>query len=177
MCHARVNNCYALTVIYSWETSTKYTKINCNSVFHVWWKTKIEWYTPGKGCINIAIDVTYCLNKQEFWDLVKLRYGWLLSRLPTQCICGAQDDAQHALSCKGSFVTLRHNHIRNITAELLSQVTKDVKIDPVPQSLSLTGEISTSDICTLFFFVRLKCSVIYVCVCLRPSTVKVRTTS
>ena len=72
---------------------------------------------------------------------MKLRYGWLLSRLPTQCICGAQDDVQHALSCKGSFVTLRHNHIRNITAELLSQVTKDVKIDPVPQSLSLTGEI------------------------------------
>ena len=33
---------------------------------------------------------------------------------------------------------MRHNHIRNLTAELLSQVTKDVKIEPVLQSL--TGE-------------------------------------
>ena len=78
----------------------------------------------------------YCLNKQEFWDLVKLRYGWPLSRLPTQCICGAQYDV-HALSCKeGGFITPRHNHIRNLTAELLSQVTKDVKIEPVLQSLA-----------------------------------------
>ena len=95
-------------------------------------------------------DEGYCLNKQEFWDLVKLRYGWPLSRLRTQCICGAQYDVQHALSCKkGGFITLRHNHIRNLTAELFSQVTKDVKIEPVLQSL--TGETfdqrtaSTSD--------------------------------
>ena len=84
-------------------------------------------------------DEGYCLNKQEFWDLVKLRYGWPLSRLPTQCICGAQYDVQHTLSCKkGGFETLRHNHIRNLIAELLNQVTKDVKIEPVLQSL--TGE-------------------------------------
>ena len=82
-------------------------------------------------------DEGYCLNKQEFWDLVKLRYGWPLSRLPTQCICGTQYDVQHALSCKkGGFITLRHNHIRNLTAELLSQVTNDMKIEPVLQSLT-----------------------------------------
>ena len=60
-------------------------------------------------------------------------------RLPTQCICVAQNNVQHALSCKkGGFITLRHNHMRNETTELLSQVTKDVKIEPVLQSL--TGE-------------------------------------
>ena len=32
----------------------------------------------------------------------------------------------------------KHNHIRNVTTELLIQVTKDVKIEPVLQSL--TGE-------------------------------------
>ena len=37
-------------------------------------------------------DKRYCLNKQEFWDLVKLRCGWSLSRLPTQCICEDQND-------------------------------------------------------------------------------------
>ena len=48
-------------------------------------------------------------------------------------------DVQHALSCKkGCFITLRHSHIRNLTVELLNQVTKDVKIEPVLQSL--TGE-------------------------------------
>ena len=45
------------------------------------------------------------LNRQEFWDLVKLRYDWSLSRLPTQCIFGAQNDVKHALSCKkGGFI-------------------------------------------------------------------------
>ena len=92
----------------------------------------------------------YCLNKQEFWDLVKLRYVWPLSWLLMQCICGAQYNMQHALSYKKSgFITLIHNHIRNLTAELLSQVNKDVKTEPVLQSL--TGETfeqrtaSTSD--------------------------------
>ena len=70
---------------------------------------------------------------------MKLRYGWPSSRLPTQCICGAQYNAQHALSRKkGGSITLRHNHVRKVTAELLSQVTKDVNIGPVLQSL--TGE-------------------------------------
>ena len=27
-------------------------------------------------------DKGFCLNKKEFWDLVKLRYSWSLSRLP-----------------------------------------------------------------------------------------------
>ena len=46
---------------------------------------------------------------------------------------------QHALSWKkGGFITLRYNHIRNETAELPSQATKDIKIEPVLKSL--TGE-------------------------------------
>ena len=74
-------------------------------------------------------DKGYCLNKQEFWDLVKLRYGWPLSRLLTHCICGARYDVQHALPCKkGGFITPRLNHIRNVTAELLSQVTRMSKL-------------------------------------------------
>ena len=39
---------------------------------------------------------------------------------------------------KSCFITLTHNHIRNETAELLSQVTKEVKIEQVLQSV--TGE-------------------------------------
>ena len=56
----------------------------------------------------------YDLTKQLFWELIRIRYGWTLTRLPSNCECGNKFDVQHALSCqKGGFVSLRHNHIRN----------------------------------------------------------------
>ena len=81
-----------------------------------------------------------CLSKQEFWDIVKIRYGWsLLSRLPNTCNCGTKYDLQHSLSCKKSgFVSLRHNHLRNLTATLTDQICHDVRIEPHLQTL--TGE-------------------------------------
>ena len=60
-------------------------------------------------------DEGYVLNKQCFWDLVCIRYGWGLKRLPENCACGATFTIQHALQCaKGGFVSLRHNQIRNL---------------------------------------------------------------
>ena len=48
-------------------------------------------------------------------------------------------DLIHALSCKkGRFVSFRHNYIRNITASLLTEVCKDVRVEPLLQQL--TGE-------------------------------------
>ena len=45
----------------------------------------------------------------------------------------------HALSCKkGGFVSLKHNRIRNITASLLTEVCKDVRVELLLQHL--TGE-------------------------------------
>ena len=44
---------------------------------------------------------------------------------------------EHALQCcKGGFVTLHHNHIRNTTANLLTEVCKDVCVEPQLQPLS-----------------------------------------
>ena len=61
-----------------------------------------------------------------------MRYGWVLDRLPAICVCGSRFDVPHALSCKrGGFVTLRHNELRNITADLLREVCVDVKIEPM----------------------------------------------
>ena len=81
----------------------------------------------------------YCLNKQQFWDLIRLRYGWELTRTPENCECGAQFNLQHALSCmKGGFISIRHNRIRDITANLLKEVCKDVRLEPRLQPL--TGE-------------------------------------
>jgi len=81
----------------------------------------------------------YCLNKQLFWDLIRLRYGWQLTRTPENCECGARFNLQHALSCKkGGFISIRHNNIRDITANLLKEVCKDVRLEP--QLQPLTGE-------------------------------------
>ena len=81
----------------------------------------------------------YNLTKQFFWDLVQMRYNWALPRLPSVCECDIKSDLTHALSCKeGGFVSLWHNHIRNIIALLLTEVFKDVRVEPLLQQL--TGE-------------------------------------
>ena len=81
----------------------------------------------------------YHLTKREFWDAVKLRYGWPLPRLPSKCACGENFNVTHAMSCKkGGFVAQRHNELRDMTADLLSEVCKDVAIEPMLNEL--TGE-------------------------------------
>ena len=48
-------------------------------------------------------------------------------------------DIQHAMSCKkGGFITIRHNDLRDLTANLLTEVCKDGDIEP--QLLLVTGE-------------------------------------
>ena len=70
---------------------------------------------------------------------MKIRYRWPLSRLPNMCNCGAKYYLQHSLSCKkGGFITLRHNHLHNITANLIDQVCHDSRVEPLLQTL--TGE-------------------------------------
>ena len=72
------------------------------------------------------------LSKQTFHDAIRKRYGWALDRLPITCVCGSRFDVSHALPCKrGGFVTLRHNEVRDITANLLNEVCTDVKIEPI----------------------------------------------
>ena len=85
-------------------------------------------------------DDGYDLTKQLFWDLIRIRYGWILTRLPTNYECGTKFNIQHALSCKkGGFISLRHNHLRNITTTLLKEVCKDIRVEH--QLQQLTGEI------------------------------------
>ena len=84
-------------------------------------------------------ESNYQLNKQQFWDALRIRYNWNIPNLPSECVCGKKFDLNHALSCKkGGFVSLRHNEVRNITAQMLSEVCKDVKIEP--GLIKLTGE-------------------------------------
>ena len=79
----------------------------------------------------------FALHKGAFRDALCLRYGWCPSRLPTHCICGGQFTVEHALSCsRGGFPSIRHNEIRDITAELLSEVCHSVGTEPELQHVT-----------------------------------------
>ena len=83
------------------------------------------------------VENNFWLSKREFWDAVRLRYKWELKKTPSHCACGHSFDVTHALSCPlGGLVILRHNEIRDITAELLTEVCKDVRKEPPLEQLS-----------------------------------------
>lgn len=57
------------------------------------------------------------MNKNEFYDEIRMRYGWPIERLPSKCDCGEPftlNMPHHVI--KVTFVTLRHNHLKNMIA-------------------------------------------------------------
>ena len=63
----------------------------------------------------------------------------MYTSLLTLCVCGDLFNLQHSLSCpKGGLVITRHNKLRNLTAEILGEVCKNVVIEPL--LTPLTGE-------------------------------------
>ena len=84
-------------------------------------------------------DQGFDLNKQQFWDAIRLRYNWPIPNLPTSCVCGSKFNLEHCMICKkGGFITLRHNSIRDLTASMLREVCTDVGIEP--PLIELSGE-------------------------------------
>ena len=81
----------------------------------------------------------FTLHKGAFQDAMALRYNWQPCRMPSSCACGSNFTIEHSLSCpKGGFPSIRHNEIRDLTANLLSEVCHDVCVEPNLQPL--TGE-------------------------------------
>ena len=79
------------------------------------------------------------LAKRQFWDAIRLRYGWPLTNTPSSCACGKTFSVAHALSCHlGGFTSIRHNELRDLTADLLQQACHDVTTES--QFEPLTGE-------------------------------------
>ncbi|XP_063610335.1 uncharacterized protein LOC134784239 [Penaeus indicus] len=73
----------------------------------------------------------FSLNKQEFVDAISLRYGWAIDGLQQQCTCGSSFDPNHAMTCKtGGFVCMRHDEVREVTAQMLGEVSRDVRVEP-----------------------------------------------
>ena len=84
--------------------------------------------------------MNFTLNKREFRDAIKLKYGWEFNDIPTVCVCGDLFDADHAMICmRGGYITQRRNEIRDLEAEILQAVCTDVEMEPVLQED--TGEV------------------------------------
>ena len=88
----------------------------------------------------------FALHKSAFCDALCLRYGWYLSNLPLQCTCDKQFSVEHALSCfHGGFPSIHHNEIRDITAELLSEVCHNVGTEPPLQPITSIRQLTGDD--------------------------------
>ena len=79
----------------------------------------------------------FALHKCAFRDSLCLRYGWYPSNMPLHCTCGKQFSVEHALSCPHcGFPSIRHNELRDIAAELLSEVCHNVGTEPPLQPIT-----------------------------------------
>ena len=77
------------------------------------------------------------LHKGSFRDALCLRYGWHPPLLPTTCVCNKSFTVEHALSCpRGGYPILRHNELRDITAQFLDKICPNVIVEPTLQPLS-----------------------------------------
>ena len=85
----------------------------------------------------------FALHKGAFRDALALRHGWDHTNTPVHCICGKSFTTctEHALSCPfGGYPTLHHNEIRNLTANLLSEVCHNVHVTIEPNLQPVTRE-------------------------------------
>ena len=86
-----------------------------------------------------VVELGFHLTKSEFRDGLCLRYNWPLRYFPSHCVCGQALNVEHALSCAvGGLPSQCHNHIRDLTATLLSEVASNVGVEP--RLLPLSGE-------------------------------------
>ena len=82
----------------------------------------------------------YYLNKQEFQDAIALRYNMKIQGMASYCSCGKQNSVDHALVCRlGGYTIMRHNEVRDVEANLLKEVCRDVQTEP--GLIPLTGQM------------------------------------
>ena len=90
----------------------------------------------------ITLNHNFDVNKSEFQAVVKLRYKWEVPDTPSIFVCGDIFNVDYAMICKCRwFVIQRNGHydkFRDLQAEPISMVCKDVEVEPVMQDI--TGE-------------------------------------
>ena len=73
----------------------------------------------------------YHLLKDDCRDALALRYGWAMQDVPARCACGQAFSVARAMCCaKGGFPTIRHDEVRDVLADLLTEVCPDIAIEP-----------------------------------------------
>ena len=76
------------------------------------------------------------LNKGEFRDALKMRYGLHIEGLPSRCGCGMQNSFGHAMTCSKGYRCLFHNEVRDLLTVLCKDAGfKDVEKEPGLQPL------------------------------------------
>lgn len=82
-------------------------------------------------------DHGFALHKGAFRDALCLRYSWCPEQLPSRCVCDQKFTVEHALSCsRGGFPSIRHNEVRDITAEFLTEICHGVGTEPCLQPVT-----------------------------------------
>ena len=82
-------------------------------------------------------DQGFSLHKGKLRDALAIRYNRTIKALPSNCPCGQVFNLTHARNCKkGGFVIIRHDEIRNFSADLLKKVCNDVQVEPQLQPLN-----------------------------------------
>ena len=72
------------------------------------------------------------LRKSDFRDALAIRYGYDLDGLPAGCVCGAALTMDHAFTCPcGGYPMARHDTLRDLLANVLTEVLPDVETEPV----------------------------------------------
>ena len=108
------------------------------------YKSKLIDLSSEKGASSWLTSVPlkeygFRLNKQEFHDAIAMRYDFTINDVSKKCACGEDNTINHCLTCKkGGFIFIRHNAVRDTTHELLNEVCKDVRLEPILQPV--TGE-------------------------------------
>ncbi len=111
----------------------------------------------------------FTLHKGAFRDASSLCYWWHIPHQPENCACGKLFDVNHAMICpKGGFPIIRHNEVRDITADLLTEICHDVELEPTLQPLMgerlphRTANIEDGarlDVKALGFWDRMQCAI------------------
>ena len=78
----------------------------------------------------------FCLSREAFWHALCLRCNWPLKDVPSHCACGKTFSVEHCLSFPTpGFPAIRHNEVRDITAERLTKVCSNVEVEPLLEHL------------------------------------------
>jgi len=125
---------------------------------------KFDTYKQLTSCLKKCVDIArekgasswlsalpihkhgYTLHRCGFIDAVCFHYEWRPANLPSNCVCGKPFllNIPQVVPLVVS-PTLRHNELRNVTADLLSQICSNVRIEPQLQGEKLSHLTSNSD--------------------------------